>query len=175
MDIDLKFITDQNLSPDEYTYLYIVYREAYPLLEKVKLSDIRQGLIDDGWLVEGDLDLVSSKFERLFVNDFDVMFAELIATYPNRVKTSSGSIRVLCAKDPQAHSNKKARSRYERVVKNKPHLHTYIIDCLKKQLKVMDDQYMQNIETWLNNYTWEKYADIEDNGGNEERRITRKL
>mgnify|MGYP003637700291 CR=1 FL=1 len=174
MEIDLKFITEQDLSPDEYTYLYIVYRDAYPLLEKVKLSDIRQGLIDDGWLVEGDLDLVSSKFERLFISDFDSMFAELIATYPNRVKTSSGSVRVLCAKDPEAHSNKKARSRYMRVVKNKPKLHSHIIECLNNQLKVTEIEYMQNIETWLNNYTWERYTDIDEKDGNE-RRITRKL
>ena len=174
MDINLKFITEQGLSPDEYTYLYVVYRDAYPLLEKLKLSDVRQGLIDDGWLVEGDLDLVSSKFERLFVSDFDAMFTELIATYPNRVKTSSGTVRVLCAKDPDAHSNKKARSRYQRIVKNKPNLHAHIIECLKKQLTVQESQYMQNIETWLNNYTWERYADIDDKDENE-RRITRKL
>ena len=59
MDINLKLITEHDLSPDEYTYLYIVHKEAYKLLDKVKFSDIRQGLIDKGWLVEGELDLVS--------------------------------------------------------------------------------------------------------------------
>ena len=77
MDINLKLITEHDLSPDEYTYLYIVHKEAYKLLEKVKFSDIRQGLIDKGWLVEGELDLVSGKFERLFVSDIDEMFARI--------------------------------------------------------------------------------------------------
>jgi hypothetical protein len=45
---------------------------------------------------------------------------------------------------------------------------------LRNQLKVTELQYMQNIETWLNNYTWEKYEDI-DEDGKSERRITRKL
>jgi hypothetical protein len=174
MDINLKLITEHDLSPDEYTYLYIVHKEAYKLLDKVKFSDIRQGLIDKGWLVEGELDLVSGKFERLFVSDIDEMFAELLSTYPNRVKTSSGNVRVLSGKDPDATSNKKAKRRYERIVKNKPHIHTKVMQGLRNQLKVTELQYMQNIETWLNNYTWEKYEDI-DEDGKSERRITRKL
>ena len=116
MDINLKLISSQDLSPDEYVYLYIVYREAYAILDDVKLSDVRQNLIDTGWIIEGELDLVSAKFEKLFVSNIDEMFAELISLYPNRVKTSSGNIRVLCAKDPEAASNAKAKRRYERVV-----------------------------------------------------------
>jgi len=174
MDINLKLISSQDLSPDEYVYLYIVYREAYAILDDVKLSDVRQNLIDTGWIIEGELDLVSAKFEKLFVSNIDEMFAELISLYPNRVKTSSGNIRVLCAKDPEAASNAKAKRRYERVVKSKPHLHAKVMQGLRNQLKVTEMQYMQNIETWLNNYTWEKYENIDESDG-ESKRNTRKL
>jgi hypothetical protein len=101
------------------------------------------------------------------------MFAELISIYPNRVTTSSGNVRVLCAKNPDAASNKKAKKRYSKLVANKPHIHKYIIRCLNNQLKVQDIAYMQNIETWLNNYTWEKYENVED--GEKRERISRKL
>ena len=51
------------------------------------------------------------------------------------------------------------------------------MSLLNVQLKVEKDslEYMQLLETWLNNYTWEKYTNIEDNGENSENRITRKL
>ena len=59
-------------------------------------------------------------------------------------------------------SNKKAKNKYKRIVSNKPHLHRYIVSCLKKQLGHQQDNlgYMQNFETWINNHTWEKYEDI---------------
>ena len=40
MDINLKLISSQDLSPDEYVYLYIVYREAYAILDDVKLLSL---------------------------------------------------------------------------------------------------------------------------------------
>ena len=48
------------------------------------------------------------------------------------------------------------------------------------QLEVEKDSlgYMQNLETWLNNHTWEKYEDInyDDTKSTEEtQRITRQL
>ena len=63
---------------------------------------------------------------------------ELLSTYPNRVKTSSGNVRVLSGKDPDATSNKKAKRRYERIVKNKPHIHIKVMQGLRNQLKVTE-------------------------------------
>lgn len=170
MDLNIRLISENNLSPDEYVYLYIVYKNAQNLLDKVKLKYDPADLQLRGWVNENT---VTEKFLDLFVSDVDVMFAELISIYPNRVTTSSGNVRVLCAKNPDAASNKKAKKRYSKLVANKPHIHKYIIRCLNNQLKVQDIAYMQNIETWLNNYTWEKYENVED--GEKRERISRKL
>ena len=35
--------------------------------------------------------------------------------------------------------------------------------------------YLQNLETWLNNHTWEKYEDYENTGSTDSQRITRQL
>ena len=35
--------------------------------------------------------------------------------------------------------------------------------------------YLQNLETWLNNHTWEKYEDINENKSEDSQRITRQL
>ena len=104
------------------------------------------------------------------------MFDELISTYPNRVHTST-STRVLCAADPKAKTNLKAKKRYKLVVGNKLHVHNRIIKLLKVQLKMQEDSlgYMQNLETWINNHTWEKYENINENDGRTTKRITRSL
>jgi hypothetical protein len=54
--------------------------------------------------------------------------------------------------------------------------------CLDKQLKVEKHNlgYLQNLEVWINNHTWEKYEDLnEQNTENGEKgqrpRITRTL
>ena len=74
-------------------------------------------------------------------------------------------------------SNKKAKNKYKRIIQGKPHLHRYIIKCLKTQLEHEKDNlgYMQNFETWINNHTWEKYEDVNLNTNKDDRRITRKL
>ena len=59
----------------------------------------------------------------------------------------------------------------------RPHVHKYIIKCLQIQLQHEKGNlgYMQNLETWINNHTWEKYEDININTNTDDGRITRKL
>ena len=105
---------------------------------------------------------------------FDQMFAELVGTYPMKVNIN-GNIRILHATDPKAQNNLKAKKKYKIILRGKPYLHKHIMKCLDSQLSVMKNSlgYLQSLEVWLNNHTWEKYADIklEDN----ENRITRHL
>ena len=54
------------------------------------------------------------------------------------------------------------------------------INMLNKyiKLKVEEDNlmYMQKLETWINNYTWEKYENLNENDGRTTtKRITRSL
>ena len=48
---------------------------------------------------------------------------------------------------------------------------------LKVQLRVERGklEYMQQLEVWLNNHTWEKYINMDENAGQSENRITRRL
>ena len=90
---------------------------------------------------------------------------------------SSRGIRVLHSIDPNSKSNEKAKSRYSRVVGTKRFIHNRIMGLLDKQLSIERErlEYLQNLEVWINNHTWEKYANIEENGTESENRITRKL
>ena len=104
------------------------------------------------------------------------MFAELISTYPMKVSTNRG-YRILHAADPNCKSNQKAKAKYSRIVGTKKFVHDKIIKLLKVQLRVERGklEYMQQLEVWLNNHTWEKYINMDENAGQSENRITRRL
>ena len=176
IEIDLELLKTTNLTPNEFIGLYLTLRKGYSYLDELTLNIDWEKLESKGY-IDCDNSLVTDKFKKLFSNNFDFMFNELIATYPNRVHLST-STRVLCAADPKAKTNLKAYKRYKLVVGNKLHVHDRIIKLLKVQLKVQEDSlgYMQNLETWINNHTWEKYENINENDtGKTTKRITRSL
>jgi hypothetical protein len=179
IEIDLELLQTTGLSPDEYVALYLVLRKGYTYLDKVKFTIDYAELQDAGYIVDhtaSEIE-VTDKYKSLFSTNFDAMFAELVAEYPNRVNTKT-SVRVLCGADPKAKTNDKARNKYKNIIGRKLHLHNKIIKCLRVQLKVEEDNlmYMQKLETWINNYTWEKYENLNENDGRTTtKRITRSL
>ena len=161
IEIDLELLKTTNLSPNEFIGLYLVFRKGYTYLEELNLNIDWTNLERKGYVKNK---LVTDKFKSLFSNNFDLMFSELISVYPNKVSTSTG-VRVLHAVDPKAKSNLKAKNRYKRIVSNRLHVHNRIMKLLKVQLKIQEDNlaYLQNLETWINNHTWEKYENLKEN------------
>jgi hypothetical protein len=181
VEIDIDLLLDSDISADDYLALYALYRKGYKILGRLNLSPNWEQLQKKGFVKLGEKiedHIVRQEFIDLFSSDFDQMFVELLGAYPLKVKTKHGSVRVLRAADPDSKANKKAKDRYNRVVGNKRFIHNKILKLLKKQLKVERSslEYMQSLEVWINNHTWEKYTNIDDNGGSaEESRITRRL
>ena len=72
---------------------------------------------------------------------------------------------------------KEHKRKYKKIIKANKNAHDHVIKCLKIQLETDKDNlgYMQNLETWLNNHTWEKYEDISYEEKSESQRITRQL
>lgn len=186
IEINVGLLEETNLSPNEYLYLYIIYKRGFSYLKTLDfLKDseriiIEKNLEEREWITLGNSIInhkVSDRFLNLFLGDFNYMFEELADMYPHKVETSR-SVRILKAKDASASSNNKARNKYKRIINGNPYLHRHIISCLQTQLTVEKDNlaYMQNFETWINNHTWEKYESINiKNVSNNDRRITRKL
>jgi len=114
------------------------------------------------------------------LRNYSLISLYLISTkYPWKVNSPGRGIRVLHAVDPKAKSNDKARSRYKKIVDNKPLLHKSIMQCLDKQLLINKDNlgFLQNLEVWINNYTWEKYENLNEHATENKKqpRITRSL
>ena len=179
IEIDIKLLQDNDISADDYLALYAIYRKGYKTLSSLYLSPNWEKLQSKGFVKLGeDIEnhIVRQEFIDLFSSDFDQMFSELVSKYPLKVNSSRG-IRVLHSIDPNSKSNEKAKSRYSRVVGTKRFIHNRIMGLLDKQLSIERErlEYLQNLEVWINNHTWEKYANIEENGTESENRITRKL
>ena len=181
IEINTDFLKDKEISADDYLYLYILQRNGHTYLQTLTLRPDIDSMLEKGYLeLSEDRYEVTSKYTAFFSNNFTAMFTELIDTYPTKVQSPTRGIRILHAKDAAAKANDKARKKYKKITKVKQDIHDHIIKCLKIQLEVEKDNlgYMQNLETWLNNHTWEKYEDIsyEDTKSTEEaQRITRQL
>jgi len=173
IEIDLELLEEINLNPNEYIALHCKHKEI-EITEALDESVNYGALMEEGWLGE-DFKL-TDKWMDLFAADFDDLFKELLSVYPAIVESPGRGRRVLHAKDPDAYTNMKAKNRYRKVTGEKVVKHREIMRLLHIQLVADKDSlgYMQNLETWLNNYTWEKYVDInlEDNNDG---RITRSL
>ena len=178
IEIDLELLKTTDLTPNEFIGLYLTLRKGYSYLDELNIDIDWKNLENKGYITIETLgsQTVTNKFRQLFSTNFDSMFEELISIYPSKVHSSNG-VRVLHAVDPKAKSNLKAKNRYKRVVGNKLHVHNRIIKLLKVQLKMQEDNlgYMQNLETWINNHTWEKYENLNENEGRDTKRITRSL
>ena len=182
VDIDFGLLTAIGMSPDEYVYLYLIHKQGFNYLTQLNLKPNLDALQEQGYVKLGDTAAehkVRQKYLDLFLSNFDQMFAELTMTYPMKVTTDKRDIRILHAKDPQAKSNLKAKQKYKKIVDGKLFKHKHIINCLNKQLRMERDRlgYLQNLETWINNHTWEKYENLDENDTktNTGPRITRSL
>ena len=181
IELDLNMLKEVGMSPDDFTYLYLVYKKGSKYNPQLNLKPNLDKLQKEGYIKLGDTienHVIRHKFLDLFLADFDKMFNELMLTYPMKVNSDKG-VRILHAKDPNAKSNLKAKARYKRIVNGKPHIHKKIVACLNTQLKLERNNlgYMQNLETWINNHTWEKYENLDENDTRDKTkpRITRSL
>ena len=173
IEIDLELLEDIDLHPNEYIALHCKHK-GIDITESLDESVNYQFLRIEGWL-DDEYEL-TDKWLDMFAADFNDLFRELIEIYPAVVESPNRGRRVLHAKDPDAYTNMKSKNRYRKITGEKVSKHKEIIRLLKVQLETDKDSlgYLQNLETWLNNYTWEKYIDIElkeENNG----RITRSL
>ena len=179
LQIDVNLLVENGISADDFLALYAIYRKGFKTLDKLKLNPNWDDLQSKGYVKLGDSvekHIIRQEFIDLFSSDFDQMFAELISTYPMKVSTNRG-YRILHAADPNCKSNQKAKAKYSRIVGTKKFVHDKIIKLLKVQLRVERGklEYMQQLEVWLNNHTWEKYINMDENAGQSENRITRRL
>lgn len=167
--LDLDLLLKEGLSPTSYIWLYLLYKNDMrcynefhlnqKLLENLENRNYIKSISDNKYKLDNKgLDL----FEE---SNIENKFLEFWELYPKEVPDGMGGIRILRTGSSKSKQSDICRDKYFRIIKNKPELHNHIIKCLKKQLEMEANKikYMTGIEVWLNNHTWEKYEDLENN------------
>jgi len=184
IEIDTEKLIELDLTADEFLFLSMLSRSA--LDSNLKLNIDREKLQTNGWVKWGEEDEchLRSKFDDEFRKDESSIWSGLLSHYPIKV-VANGSVRILRAKDPDCKANSKAKTRYLKYVGEDVTKHEHVIKCLQRELKLRRQGnglgYMQQLETWVNNHTWEKYSDLSDGEQpkskppGSESRITRQL
>jgi hypothetical protein len=182
IEIDLEVIKQEDLTPNEYVYLWLINKYFGSEKEFNEFSSDawnvdKERLQEKGYIKITDTGvMLRQKLINLMGGDFERSFAQLLSSYPMKVGTL-GNYRVLRANDPTAKANDVARARYRKILHNKPQLHEKIMKLLDVQLKAQRDklQYLPAFEVWLNARTWEKWEGMEASDGSSETRITNVL
>lgn len=171
VEINTDFLAEKLVNPTEYCYLYALFLKDFDAGSKVALLDGKvqldpASLEKRGWIkIEGptiqEVQLRQCAID-LFQTNSDVRWAELCNTFPYKVPNRTGGQRPLRSLDPNSKSNEKAKKRYLTVSKNgRTDLHERIMQGLQAELaerkKSNSMAFMQNIDTWLLNRTYEKY------------------
>jgi hypothetical protein len=180
VEVNTDILSKFGITADDFLYLYLLHAKSYDCLEQLTLKPNTEALQTKGLIKLGEElrdHIVRQAFLDMFQASFDQMWAELLSHFPLKV-FNNGHLRVLRAKDAAAKANSKARERYRKIVGGDLLKHQFVVKCLKNELELRKSTstlgYMQMLTTWVNNYTWENYEDIETSSP-DDTRITRQL
>ena len=79
IELDLNMLQEVGMSPDDFTYLYLVYRKGQKIIPQLNLKPNLDNLQENGYVKLGETmndHVVRHKFLDLFLADFDKMFNE---------------------------------------------------------------------------------------------------
>ena len=182
IEIDTDILKELGISADDFVYLCLLHAKAYDLIRELSIKPNTELLQTEGYVklgedVEGDV--VRQKFLDCIEGSFDRMWSDLLSHFPIKVY-AKGNVRILRAKDSDARNNQKAKKAYHKVIGKNVAMHKKIVQCLINELEFRKSNnslgYMQMLQTWINQHTWEQYEDVNvGKTDDQDRRITRQL
>lgn len=161
--IDLLEIRKYGLNINEYLTLLKFQHDAegktFPFIPDERFY---QRLEIDGFITDKDGNYVLG-VEGLKIFSGEDLFEEFFELFPNSVDTGSGR-RAISAKDPNSISGRATHDIWKRITKGKVDLQRKIIAGLKRELENRKANnslgFLQGIDTWLRQATWEKWEDV---------------
>jgi len=149
---------------DNKTELFVNYVNLYGFATKEL-----QGLVDHGYILSCDpknpftcITIARDKVRKLLGTE-ESYFTELFNTYP--IKVSNGkSLRILRPSSLTAKEAITCKEKYDRYVKGNILKHSYVIDCLNKELETRkrggNMAYMHALVTYINKNAWDAYETL---------------
>lgn len=175
IEINTKSLLEGNLTPNQFTILKVLFEKKLGIAKQLLLAndykkDI-QILKEQQYLLQFDSKgfLVNDKKCKELFELPDTSFWELFSMYPMKVPARNGGYRTLRASSESAKDTQVCIKRYNNAIKSRE-LHDFVIECLEVELasrrKSNSMQFMQELNVWLNQRTWEKYAHMLDDKTN---------
>lgn len=167
VNLNLKLLITKNLTPNQYLWLYIKFFNLEEIRSFFGISEEEtQDLENKGFIKQEEgseiYTLRTNAIELFQEDDLNTKFLEFYGAFPIKVPGRNGDYRVLRAKDHNSKLAQDIKTKYIKLIK-KPGMHQIIMQGLLNQLKVQKNslQYLQNIDTWINQRTWEKFIDVD--------------
>jgi len=168
--IDLNQLIELKLTANQFVYLAVLYDQGYKvanILAKLNRQE-KEYLISEDYIYEdlfGNIGM-HDKSIKLFAGneDFDTLFEELYKAFPRKVPDGGGGFRVLRADSLDSKDAKTCKKKYFDIIKGDVKLHKRILQALEteKRARKTSMQFMNNLETWLNQRVYEKYIGLEE-------------
>lgn len=164
----------------EYLVLFGIYNMV--VYRNIDINEkVYDSLVKKDYIYKEDKDWKLSDKGFDFFAPKDLLFEKFIETFPTRVVDPiSGAVRVLSPAGSNTIAGNKFRKKWDSLTKGNAQLQEHIIKCLEAEIRIRKNagnlQFMRNIETWLNNGTWEDYEyAIDKSSGNTDQPSTRNI
>lgn len=175
MNIDLTYLKQNSLSPNEYIFLRLIKEGR---LEELNIFDITVSykrelvnfLVANGYIIDIGNKLVwdynklllTKKAQDLFKTNLSG-FERLFNSYPAKVPNGAGGSRILRPINLDSKVAINCKSLYKGLIKGKPELEDKIYNALLTMLEIEKNklQFLVEFERWLKRGDYEKYFDLE--------------
>lgn len=157
-----KLLKDYNLSPNQYFFLMAIHEKTIPFkITSDEIEDLRKR----HYFVEDDSGLyLSGTAIKIFTKEDSTveLFEEIWNLYPSR--TPNG--RVLRSKDKNSQMASRIFTKLRKELtkyNNYKLIKNGLINYIKNKEKTNGLNFMQSLEVWVNQKTWESYQEEESN------------
>jgi len=158
-----------NLTPNQYVYLAILEAQG-DIVAKMFVSltqeDYKHLMSLDYLTYDNQTRCqILDKGKKIFeVKVSEDLFSELYKAFPRKVSDGKGGYRILRADSLESKDAEVCRKKYSLIIKEDKKLHKKILGALKTELRMKKNslQYMNNLETWLNQRIYEKYLGFDE-------------
>jgi len=170
VELNLDTCTNLDLTPNQYVLLFLLINKYYGYFDKHTSNTELEHLMSKGYIVNYSPEMGAENIPldknklKFLLTDEESYFYELLSTYPLKV-TSGKTVRYVRPSDVNSKQALALKKKYDAIIKSKA-THDLVIACLKIEVETRirgnNLAFMQNLETWINQRTWEQYKYLLD-------------
>jgi DNA-binding PadR family transcriptional regulator len=162
MELNLDFLLNHKLSPNQFTILNILLKYSRWSNIEATLTLLESGNEDlvslekKGFIKKANKGYTITEDGKELLTDGS-LFSELLEVFPTKVTRPDGNIAYL-KKD-----RSRSQTRYHRITRNRRDIHEHILNCLKFEVKERtlkgDLKWMKTLPNWLQSEGWLEWQD----------------